>query len=224
MLRKFSLGLAASVLALSLAGAPALAQSDEQSTVQHAAGTLQDLRHDKEFGNARDLLHRARAILIAPRIFKAGFFFGGEGGQAVLLVRGAHGWSDPAFYTIASASFGLQIGAQSSEMIIFVMNDHALNAVMQDRFKIGANAGVAVATLGSTVEGATTAHVGADLIVWASSTGAYAGISLDGSVIEPNRDANTAYYGRAVTPADIVLRHSVASREAGGLVRAVDSL
>ena len=64
-----------------------------------------------------------RAMLIAPRIFKAGFFVGGEGGQAVLMTRGAHGWSDPAFYTVGSASFGLQIGAQESEMIMFVMSD-----------------------------------------------------------------------------------------------------
>ena len=129
---------------------------DEQATVDHAIGTLQDLRGDKEFGNARQLLHRARAVMIAPRIFKAGFFVGGEGGTAVLLVRGAHGWSDPAFYTVASASFGLQIGAQESEMIMFVMNDRALQALMQDKFKLGGNAGIAVATLGRHVEGATT--------------------------------------------------------------------
>jgi lipid-binding SYLF domain-containing protein len=89
-----------------------------------------------------------------------------------LLVRGANGWSDPAFYTIASASFGLQIGAEESEMIVFVMSDHALNALMQNKVKLGANAGLAVATLGSTVEGATTTNVGADLIVWASASGA----------------------------------------------------
>ncbi len=88
--------------------------------MDHAVGTLQDLRRDKEFGNARELLRTARAVLIAPRIFKAGFFVGGEGGTALLMVRGAHGWSDPAFYTVASASFGLQIGAQESEMILFI--------------------------------------------------------------------------------------------------------
>ena len=98
--------------------------------------------------------------MIAPRIFKAGFFVGGEGGTALLMARGVHGWSDPAFYTVASASFGLQIGAQESEMVMFIMSDKALNALMTDKFKIGANAGIAVATLGSTVEGATTAHVG----------------------------------------------------------------
>ena len=224
MLRRPMLAAAAAMMIITLAGTPARADSDDQATVDHATGTLMDLRRDKEFGNARDLLHRARAVLIAPRIFKAGFFFGGEGGSAVLLARTAHGWSNPAFYTIASASFGLQIGAQESEMIVLVMSDKALHALMQNKFKIGANAGVAVVTLGSTAEGATTSNAGADLVVWASSSGAYAGISLDGSVVAPSADANASYYGRAVTPADIVLKHAVASKNAGALVRTLGSL
>jgi lipid-binding SYLF domain-containing protein len=218
------LAAAGAVLALTLANAPARADSDDQATVDHATGTLQDLRRDKEFGDARDLLHRARAVLIAPRIFKAGFFFGGEGGSAVLLARTAHGWSDPAFYTIASASFGLQIGAQESEMIVLVMSDKALHALMRNKVKLGANAGIAVATLGSTAEGATTSNVGADLVVWASASGAYAGISLDGSVVEPSADANANYYGRAVTPGDIVFKQAVRSKAASGLVKTLGSL
>jgi lipid-binding SYLF domain-containing protein len=200
------------------------AQSDQQTTVDHAVGTLQDLRRDKEFGNARNLLHRARAVLIAPRIFKAGFFFGGEGGAAVLVVRGPTGWSDPAFYTIGSASFGLQIGAQEAEMVMFIMSDRALHAIMQNRFKIGANAGIAVATLGSTAEAATTTNLNADVIVWASSSGAYAGITLDGTLIEPRTESDRAYYGRPVTTADIVLRRVVHNPGASELVRMLESL
>ncbi len=200
------------------------AAPDEQALVDHALGTLQDLRRDREFGNARQLLHRARAILIAPRIFKAGFFFGGEGGQAVLLVRGAHGWSDPAFYTVASASFGLQIGAQESEMIMFIMTDRALQALMQDQFKIGANAGLAIATLGTTVEGATTSHVGADIVVWASASGAYAGVSLDGSLISARPEADAAYYGYSLHSSDIVLQRRVHNPAANALVRELNRL
>jgi lipid-binding SYLF domain-containing protein len=216
--------MAGALFASVAATSPAFAVSDEQTLIDHSIGTLHDLRSDKEFGNARQLLNGARAVLIAPRIFKAGFFFGGEGGQAVLMVRGAHGWSDPAFYQVASASFGLQIGAQESEMIMFIESQKALNALMQDKFKIGANAGIAVATLGSTVEGATTAHAGADIVVWASASGAYAGISLDGSVIEPMRQGDADYYGRPVNSSDIVLRHEVRAPGAAGLVRAMDSL
>ncbi len=224
--RKNSLMLAAAFavsLGAGLFGTPAQAATGEQATVDHAIGTLQDLRGDKEFGNARELLHRARAVLIAPRIFKAGFFVGGEGGTAVLMVRGAHGWSDPAFYTVASASFGLQIGAQESEMIMFVMSDRALHALMANKVTLGANAGIAVATLGSTVAGETTTHAGADIIVWASSSGAYAGISLDGTVVEPQSEGDANYYGRPVTSSQIV-DHEVRNPAAHGLVRAIDGL
>ncbi len=225
--RKNSLMLAAAFavsLGAGLFGTPANAATGEQAVVDHALGTLQDLRGDKEFGNARQLMNRAKAVLIAPRIFKAGFFVGGEGGTAVLLVRGAHGWSDPAFYTVGSASFGLQIGAQESEMIMFVMSDRALNALMRDKFQIGANAGIAVATLGSTVGGDTTANAGADIIVWASASGAYAGISLNGTVIAPQTEGDANYYGRPVTSSQIVLQHKVRNPAAHGLVRAIDAL
>jgi lipid-binding SYLF domain-containing protein len=184
---------------------------------------LQDLRGDKEFGNALTLIHQARAVLIAPRIFKAGFFVGGEGGSAVLMARRIDGrWSNPAFYTIASASFGLQIGAQESEMIMFVMSERALNALMQNKFQFGANAGIAVATLGSTVAGATTTNGGPDIIVWASSSGAYAGISLDGTLVQPQTDADAAYYGRPLTSREIVLDRVAANPNAAPLVRTMD--
>ena len=207
-----------------LTSTPALAGPDQQATVDHALGTLQDLRHDKEFGNARKLLRTSRAVLIAPRIFKGAFFVGGEGGTALLMVRGAHGWSDPAFYTIGSASFGLQIGAKESELILFIRSERALEALMRDKFKIGGDAGITVATLGSDVQGATTANVGADIIAWASSSGAFAGLSLDGSILAPQSEANTSYYGRPVTVSDIVRRHAVTSPAASGLVRALGSL
>jgi lipid-binding SYLF domain-containing protein len=223
---KRSLILGAALLsAATFGGQAARAQTaDGQQIVNHAMTTLGDLRHDKEFGNARQLMRQARAVLIAPSIFKAGFFVGGEGGNAVLLVRGAHGWSDPAFYTVASASFGLQIGAKESEMVMFVMSDRALNALMRDKFKIGADAGIAVATIGSEVGGATTAHAGADMIVWASSQGAFAGISLDGSVVAPKHDTDSEYYGHPVTSSQIVMGRGVHNPAASGLRRELASL
>ena len=207
-----------------LTATPAFAGPEQQATVDHALGTLQDLRRDKEFGNARQLMQSARAVMIAPRIFKAGFFFGGEGGTALLMVRGAHGWSDPAFYTIASGSFGLQIGAQESELILIIRSDRALRAVMSNHFKFGADAGIAVATLGSQVSGATTTNAGADIITWASSSGAYAGLSIEGSALEPQRDADTNYYGRPVSTADIVLRRGAHNPAASQLVRLLGQL
>jgi lipid-binding SYLF domain-containing protein len=217
-------GAIAAIAGSALLSAPAaFAGPDQQATVDHAIVTLQDLRHDKEFGTAKEMMRTAHAIMIAPRIFKGAFFFGGEGGSAVLMVRGPHGWSDPAFYTIGSASFGLQIGAKESELILFIRSEKALSALMRDKFKIGGDAGIAVATLGSDVQGATTANAGADIIAWASSAGAFAGISLDGSIIAPAHDADDSYYGHAVSTSRI-LHDAVSNPGAAGLRRALNSL
>jgi len=208
--------LTASLLAFTaFAPIAAHAQADEQAIVERAATTISDLRHDKEFGTAKQLLRTARAVLIVPRLYKAGFFVGGEGGDGVLLTRTGSGWSAPAFYGIGSASFGLQIGAQESEMVLFVMSQKALTALMANQFKIGANAGIAVVTLGSSVEGATTSAAGADIVTWASSSGAYAGISLNGSVIKPSPDHNRGYYGKPVTPRQILASPTGAKPPAG---------
>jgi SH3 domain-containing YSC84-like protein 1 len=218
--------LGATILSLDVLGAPlARAQSDQQTTVDRARFVINDLRHDKEFGNASDLQRRARAVMIVPRLYKGGFFVGGEGGTGVLLIHSAGGgWSEPAFYAIGSASFGLQIGLEQSEMVMFVMSQKALDALMRDQFKIGAQAGLAVVTLGAGVEAATTAAAGPDIVVWASSSGAYAGVSLNGSIVKPQFDADRAYYGPGVTQNDILFRATVANPSASGLVRALSTL
>jgi lipid-binding SYLF domain-containing protein len=201
--------LAAALMATTVLTAPlAQAATDQQQLVDRARLTIDDLKRDKEFGNARDLLHRARAIMIVPRFYKGGFFVGGEGGNGVLLTRSPNGgWSNPAFYGIGSASFGFQFGLEQSEMIMFVMSQKALNALMRNQFKVGADAGLAVVTLGSNVEGATTSAAGADIVTWASSSGAYAGISIIGSIIKPELDADRAYYGHNTTTQQILSRH-----------------
>jgi SH3 domain-containing YSC84-like protein 1 len=198
----------------------ARAQSDQQAVVDRARITIEDLSHDKAFGNARQLLHRARAVLIVPRLYKGGFIVGGEGGNGVLLVRGSgNTWSDPAFYGIGAASFGLQAGLEQSETVLLVMTQKGLDALLRDQFKIGAQAGIAVANLGSGVEGAIGGASPPDIVVWSSSSGVYAGISLDGSVIRAQQDDDRVYYGRPVTTRDILFgRGGVALRRALGTV------
>lgn len=192
----------------------ALALTDQEATVDKARSTVEDLRRDPQFGTAKELIQRAQAVVIVPRLFKAGFFIGGEGGRGVLLVRGANGWGAPAFYTLGSASFGLQIGLETSELVLIIMSQKALAAVLQNQFKIGVGAGIAVVTLGSSVEGATTSAAGADIVAWASSSGAYAGITLNGSVLAPSAEDNQAYYGRALSTQQII--GGVADRDPAG--------
>jgi lipid-binding SYLF domain-containing protein len=217
---KRNVTVAGMALAMLIAAPTAWAASDQQQLVNRARITIDDVRKDKEFGNAPELLRRAIAVMIVPQLVKGGFFVGGEGGDAVLLDRSkGSGWSYPAFYSMGSASFGLQIGLEQSELVMFVMSDRALHALLADQFKIGAEAGIAVVTLGSSAEAATTAAMHADIVVWASSSGAYAGVTLNGTVIKPRDSFNTAYYGHPVSVSDILRGHHVQDRHADGLRR-----
>lgn len=206
MFRRTSLMGATALLAAAMLEMPmaAQAQTSQQVTVDGARKVLADLRHDKAFGNAVQLMRQAKAVFIVPKLVKGGFFIGGEGGNGVLMVRKHSGWSDPGFYALGAASFGLQAGLEQSEVIMLIMTQKGLDGVLRDQFKIGAQAGISVVTLGSGVEGAIGGASLPDVVVWSSSTGLYGGLTVDGSVIksEPNMDAE--FYGRPVTPKDVL--------------------
>jgi len=221
-----SVAFGVSMLALSVSmPRPAQAATDQQALVDRALVTINDLKHDKEFGNARELALKARAILIVPRLYKGGFFVGGEGGSGVLMTQNSNGnWSDPAFYDLGAASFGFQFGIEQSEMVLFVMSQKALDALNKDSFTLGADAGITVVTLGSNLSGATTAAAGPDIVSWASSSGAFAGVSLSGSVIKPNSADDTAYYGHPVTLSDILYHRTVSNPQASHLRDAMSSV
>lgn len=189
---------------LVIGAAPAFAGHEQQEIVDQAKATMEGLTSDKTFGNAPQLLRRAKAVMIVPQLVKGGFFVGGEGGTGVLLAKTAEGWSYPAFYTAAAASFGLQIGIETAEVVFLVMSDRALDAWMKNEVKLGAKAGLTVLVVGSNAEAAATTNANVDVIAWARTKGAYAGITLEGSLIKPRETYNEAYYGRRIGPAEIV--------------------
>jgi lipid-binding SYLF domain-containing protein len=208
------------VMALALA-VPQLAKaSDEQEVVDDAANAVQRLSTSSGLAaNARDLLHRARGVMIVPTLVKGGFIFGAQGGTGVLLSRDPKtgSWSYPAFYAMGAGSFGLQIGLEVSKIMLIIMNDKALNAVMKSEFKIGAEAGIAVVTLGGGAEASTTAAGGADIYALAESAGLFGGIAIQGGIIKPRLQQDHAYYGPNVTAQDIVLRRTAKNPAAENL-------
>ena len=153
------------------------------------------MKSDPAFAQAGNMLSRARAVLIIPNLVKGGFVFGAEGGNGVLLKRNGGRWSSPAFYSMGSASFGLQIGLEKAEIVMLIMSERALKGIQHDEFKIGAGGGITAVTLSSGAEGATSGH-GGDIVVWTSATGAYGGLTFNGSVIKPRHEWNADYYGR----------------------------
>jgi lipid-binding SYLF domain-containing protein len=178
-----------------------------QPLVDRAALTVQEMMTQTISQDPRSMLRRAKAVLICPQVFKAGFFVGGEGGSCVLLARSGNGtWSYPTFYDIASGSFGFQFGIQDSQLLLLIMTERGLNALMDSQVRLGANASVAVASVGGGVQGATTAAVGADILAFAEARGLFGGVSLDGGVMSARIDENQAYYGQPLVARQIVLQ------------------
>jgi lipid-binding SYLF domain-containing protein len=197
-------------LAAALLFAPAAARADtpqgQQELVDRATLAAQEILDDAQGHDARELLPRARAVMICPRVFRAGFLFGGEGGGCVLLARGGAGsWSSPAFYSVGGGSFGLQAGIQDAEVMMMILTTNGLRAVMDSQFRLGADASVAVVTVGGGVEGATTTNLNADIVAFARTRGLFAGVSLQGSVMSSDSEGDQLYYGQPVGPVEIVM-------------------
>ena len=197
------MGLAAVILAAPVA---AHAQAEQQSLVDRSTLAAQDMLNDKDGTDAQGVLRKARAVMICPQVFRAGFLFGGQGGDCVLVARDGNGsWSSPAFYGLGSGSFGFQAGMQDSEVMMMILSDKGLRAVMDDQFKIGADAGGVLVKWGGGIEGATTGAVGADIVGFTRSRGLYAGFSLSGSVMTTKSAWNQAYYGKEEAAQQIVI-------------------
>ncbi|MCW3473424.1 lipid-binding SYLF domain-containing protein [Limobrevibacterium gyesilva] len=191
---------------LALAPLAAHAQTEQQTLVDRATLAVQEMLSDQNGTEARNLLKKAKGAMICPRVFKAGFILGGQGGGCVLVGRGQGGnWSSPAFYGMGSGSIGFQIGIQDAEIIFIVLTDKGLQALLDSQFKIGADASVAVATIGAGISGSTTAALRADIVAFSQTRGLFAGISIDGSLISARSDWNQVYYGRPTAAQQIVI-------------------
>jgi lipid-binding SYLF domain-containing protein len=182
-------------------------QEQQQRLVDRATLAAQDILDWRENGDqAQRFLAHAKGVVICPNIFRMSFVFGGSGGGCVLLARdGSGSWSAPAFYAMGSGSFGLQAGVQDAELMMFIMTRKGLTAIMDSHFKLGANASITLATLGAGMEGATTTALRADIVAVEKSSGLFAGLSLQGTVLSYDGPGNRAYYGQPVGVEDIAV-------------------
>jgi SH3 domain-containing YSC84-like protein 1 len=195
--------------------APAVsAQTEQQGLVNQADATLANFMRDPEMGWLQQNLHRARAVLIAPEIVKAGFIFGGSGGRAVLIAKGDGKWRGPAFYTMATASVGFQAGIAVSEMVTLVMTEKGMNSMLSANFKLGGDASVAAGPVGAGAK----SDIVADFISFTRAKGVYGGLNLDGTLVNLTDDWNAAYFGKKVQPVDILVRGTVSNPQADKLL------
>ena len=207
------------VIAVLSPAAPLLAQSEQQKLVDECLATWKNFQADPNLTWFREHEHEAVGFLIAAQVVKAGFIFGGSGGRAVLVAKGEKGWAGPAFYTMGTASVGFQAGVTDSEIVTLVMNKKALDSLMSGSVKAGADMSVAAGPVGV----GAGAKPNADFLVFSRSKGVFGGVDANGTVIKPTEDWNKDYYGKLVSPIEIILRKAVHNPGGDALVKAVEA-
>ena len=196
------------VLALSGTNAHAASAAQEaQTIVDQSAAVFDRFVADKSFTIFQENLRNAKAVLILPVVHKAGFFWGGSGGNGVLIVKDEKTgeWSQPAFYTVGSVSFGLQIGAEEAEVVMLAMSQKAIDTLFASSFKFGGDIAAAIGPQGIGAKRILTAN----FISFAKAKGLYAGLDFEGSGVKVRDDLNKAYYGKDVRPVEIIVQKTV---------------
>lgn len=199
----------------SYSGAIAKDRDQVQGLVDKARITFNDFMHDSNYVWLHENIDHAKGILIFPQVIKGGFIWGGSGGTGVLMVRDQRtgDWSEPAFYTIGSVTFGLQIGGEAAEVVMLAMTQKAVDSLLSSSVKLGGDASIALGPVGAGAKAnAGIPNVTADFVSFAKTKGLYAGLNLEGSVVAVRDSLNKAYYGRDVRPKDIIVKHTVSNR------------
>ena len=197
-LRRIALSAA---LALTLLSGPAFAGQSEDDRARNAERVLAEIQKIPEQSIPDKLLDEARAVIVIPDTIKAGLVIGGRHGKGVMSVKTANGtWSSPVFVSLTGASIGFQVGVQSSDVVLVIRNDRSLDNIVNGKFTLGADASVAAGPVGRNAAAATDGQLKAEIWSWSRARGLFAGVALDGAVLQVDDKANAAVYGPGTTP------------------------
>jgi len=192
------------ILAMIMAGAFALTSGhlwaasgteDSNERLQLSSDTLQAMINAADKGIPEEVLNNAKCIVVVPHLVKGGFVIGGEHGRGVATCRTKDGWSAPAFVSIGGGSWGLQIGVEGVDLVMLVMNDHGLQHLLSSKFQVGADASASAGPIGRHASAGTDWKMDSEILTYSRSKGVFAGISLDGAVVQQDEDSTRAIYG-----------------------------
>jgi SH3 domain-containing YSC84-like protein 1 len=202
---------AAVALALSLTLLPriALAQQAETDRVIEAARVLEEVLAAPDRGVPEAIIEKAQAVVVIPSTVKGALLIGAQRGKGVMSVKSASGWSAPAFVTLTGGSVGLQIGGQATDIVLVVVNERGIDNLAQNTFKIGGDASVAAGPVGREATASTDYKLQAQILSYSRSRGLFAGVSLAGSTIRADRNANEKIYGVGYSTRNIVVERKV---------------
>jgi lipid-binding SYLF domain-containing protein len=204
--------LACAVVALSLiaiSAAEAKITTAESDRLHDAAAVLRSLRLAPDRDIPQNVWDRAACVAVIPAVKKAAFIFGGESGRGVMACKIGRGWSAPAFLQLEKGSWGFQIGAEETDLVLMIMNSRGADKLLSDKVSLGAGASVAAGPVGRSASAATDLQLSAEILSYSRSQGVFAGIDLSGGVLGPDNDANHDVYGPAVDAKQIVANGSL---------------
>jgi lipid-binding SYLF domain-containing protein len=200
------------------ASAALIVANKEQDRLENCGVVLQEIL-DAPDNIPQDLLAKAECVVVIPSMTKVAMGIGGSYGRGAMVCRTGTDhtgpWGSPAMYAIEGGSFGLQLGAESTDVVLLVMNSRGVNALLNNKVKLGANASAAAGPKGRSVEASTDASLRAEILSYSRSRGLFAGISLEGSSLRPDDDATEQVYGRKMTARDIVTNNGLAVPPSG---------
>jgi SH3 domain-containing YSC84-like protein 1 len=184
-------------------------KDDLQGRINEAKVVLDEIMGAQDKSIPLNILEQATCVGVVPGLKKGAFVWGGQYGQGVVTCRTGHGWSAPVFIRMAGGSFGLQIGGQSTDLVLVAVNERGFQDLLKNKFKIGADAAAAAGPVGRNTQAATDWKMNAELLTYSRSRGLFGGISLDGTSVSQNSEDTEIYYG-APHEFDSILKGSVA--------------
>jgi SH3 domain-containing YSC84-like protein 1 len=179
-------------------------REDDLSRIQNATQVFQEIMNTPDKGIPNEILESAKCVAIIPGDKKFAFIFGGTYGRGVATCHTTHGWSAPMFVAVEGGSVGYQIGGSSTDLVMIFMNDHALQSLLGDKFKLGADASVAAGPVGRHAAAGTDIRMNAEILSYSRAKGVFAGVSLDGTVVQADKSGDQAMYGKDVNRREIL--------------------
>ncbi len=176
----------------------ATAKDDSVERLQKSADVLKEIMATPDKGIPEEVLDDAKCIVVVPHLIKAGFIVGGKHGRGVASCRTATGWSAPAFISVGGGSWGLQIGAEGVDLVMLVMNDKGLQHLLSSKFQLSGEGSAAAGPVGRHASAGTDWKMNAELLTYSRSKGAFAGLTLEGAVVEQDADSTIAIYGKDI--------------------------
>lgn len=214
-MRKLWTAAAAAVCLATILSAQPRAQKDDKDNeakrVRDAATVFGEIMAAEDKTIPAAILNKATGIAIFPSTIQAGLVVGGIRGRGIISARGSGGWSSPAFLTLTGGTFGLQIGGQAADIVLVINGQRGLENLVSNQFKIGADAGLAAGPVGRNAQAATDIQLRAQILSYSRARGLFAGVTINGSTIRQDVDANERFYGSRLTTQQVVFEGKAGS-------------